>query len=100
MSVQEIVKEVAGIIMTLSFMFCYLPQIIKIYKNKSSQGVSLALIIMCIVGYISGMVYMFLGTFGLWWFLNYCVGLIMCSILVYAWFKYRKNSDTDNCWNS
>jgi uncharacterized protein with PQ loop repeat len=87
---QELVKEVAGIIMTLCFMFCYIPQIVKIYKNKSSEGVSLMLILMCIGGYVSGMVYLFLGTFGLWWFMNYCVGLIMCSILVYAWFKYKK----------
>jgi hypothetical protein len=42
------------------------------------------------------MVYMFLGTFGLWWFLNYCVGLIMCSILVYAWFKYYKDDEYDS----
>ena len=97
---QEIIREVAGIVMTLCFMFCYIPQIVKIFKNKSSRDVSLALILMSIGGYASGMVYLFLGTFGIWWFLNYCVGLIMCSILVYAWFKYRKNSDTDNCWNS
>lgn len=87
---QEIIKEIAGIVMTLSFMFCYLPQIIKIYKTKSSKGLSLMLVIMCIVGYASGMVYLFLGTFGLWWFMNYCVGLVMCTILVYAWFKYNK----------
>ena len=97
---QEITKEIAGAIMTLCFMFCYVPQIYKIFKNKSSRDVSLMLIVMSMGGYIAGMVYLFLGTFGIWWFLNYCVGLIMCSILVYAWFKYRKNSDTDNCWNS
>lgn len=58
------------------------------------------LILMSIGGYISGMVYMFLGTFGLWWFLNYCVGLVMCMVLVWCWFKYKNNSDQDNCWNS
>lgn len=76
--------------MTLAFMFCYVPQIIKIFQNKSSKDVSLMLIVMSIIGYISGLFYMFLTTFGLWWFLNYCVGLIMCSILVYAWFKFKK----------
>lgn len=81
-------------------MFCYVPQIVKIYKNKSSEGVSLTLIIMCIFGYISGIIYMFLTSFGLWWFINYSVGLIMCTILVYTWFKYRRNNDQDNCWNS
>jgi uncharacterized protein with PQ loop repeat len=93
---KEILTEIFGIIMTLSFMFCYVPQIVKIYKNKSSEGVSLTLIIMCIVGYISGMIYMFLTSFGLWWFMNYSVGLIMCSILIYAWFKFKKNKEYDS----
>ena len=93
---KEIITEFFGIIMTLSFMFCYVPQIVKIYNNKSSEGVSLTLIIMCIVGYISGMVYMFLTSFGLWWFMNYSVGLIMCSILIHAWFKYKKDDEYDS----
>ena len=86
---QEIVKEVAGIIMTLCFMLCYIPQIIKIYKNRFSKGLSLSLVLMSICGYVSGLVYMFMTEFGIWWFLNYCSGLIMCCILVHAWFKYR-----------
>jgi uncharacterized protein with PQ loop repeat len=90
------ITELFGIIMMLSFMLCYIPQIVKIYKNKSSEDVSLMLILMSIIGYISGMIYMFLTSFGLWWFLNYCVGLIMCSILVYAWFKFRQNDEDDH----
>lgn len=93
---KNILAEFFGIVMTVSFMFCYLPQIIKIYQNKSSEGVSLMLVVMCIVGYVSGMAYMFLTTFGLWWFLNYSVGLIMCTILIYAWFKYDKSKDLKN----
>lgn len=87
---KNIIAEVFGILMMLFFMLCYIPQIIKIFKNKSSKDVSLMLILMSIGGYISGMVYMFLTTFGLWWFLNYTVGLVMCSILVYAWFKFNE----------
>ena len=93
---QTYITEFFGILMMLSFMFCYIPQIIKIYKNKSSDDVSLMLILMSIVGYISGMIYMFLTRFGIWWFLNYCVGLIMCSILVYAWFKFRQDDEDDH----
>ena len=87
---QEYTAELFGIIMTMAFMFCYVPQIVKIFQNKSSKDVSLMLILMSIVGYISGMIYMFLTTFGLWWFMNYSVGLVMCSILVYAWFRFKK----------
>lgn len=93
---KEIITESFGIIMMLSFMFCYIPQIIKIFKNRSSNDVSLMLILMSIVGYISGMIYMFLTRFGIWWFLNYCVGLIMCSILVYAWFKFKNDDEDDH----
>ena len=91
MFMKETWAQIFGITMTISFMFCYLPQIIKIYKNKSSEGVSLMLVIMCIIGYIAGMCYMFLTQFGIWWFANYSVGLVMCIVLVYAWFKFRKN---------
>lgn len=87
---KEIWTQIFGILMTLSFMFCYIPQILKIFKNRSSRDVSLGLILMSICGYISGMVYMFLTQFGVWWFANYSVGLVMCIILVYAWFKFQK----------
>ena len=83
--------EFFGIIMTLSFMLCYVPQIIKIYKSRSSEGLSLTLVVMCIVGYISGICYMFLTKFGLWWFINYSVGLTMCIILIITWFKFKKD---------
>jgi uncharacterized protein with PQ loop repeat len=89
-NMHEYIAEIFGIIMTISFMFCYIPQILKIFKNRSSKDVSLALILMSICGYISGMVYMFLTQFGVWWFANYSVGLVMCIILVYAWFKFQK----------
>jgi uncharacterized protein with PQ loop repeat len=85
--------QVAGFVMVVAFMFCYVPQIIKIFKNKSSKDVSLGLIVMSIVGYISGMIYMFTTTFGLFWFLNYLVGLIMCIILIYAYKKFEKSID-------
>ena len=88
---KETFAQFFGLVMTISFMFCYVPQIVTIYKNKFSRGLSLGLILMSICGYISGMVYMFLTQFGIWWFANYSVGLIMCIVLVYAWFKFRKN---------
>lgn len=88
---KEALAQTFGVIMTLSFMFCYVPQIVTIYKNKSSEGISLMFVVMCIIGYISGMCYMFLTQFGIWWFVNYSVGLVMCIVLIYAWFKFRKN---------
>ena len=43
MPAQEIIKEVAGIVMTLCFMFCYIPQIVKIFKNMKSGNISIFL---------------------------------------------------------
>lgn len=59
-------------------------------KNKSSKDVSLLMIALTALGYTSGLVYMFSTEFGIWWFLNYVIGLIMCTILTYCWFKYDK----------
>jgi uncharacterized protein with PQ loop repeat len=89
----ETLSQIAGFVMVISFMFCYLPQIIKIFKNQSSKDVSLGLIVMSIVGYISGMVYMFTTSFGIFWFLNYLVGLVMCVILIYAYKKFEKDEN-------
>lgn len=86
---KEIVREISGIIMTVCFMLCYVPQIMKIFKNRSSKDVSLGLITMSICGYVAGMIYLFTGTFGVWWLLNYLNGIIMCLILIYAWCKYK-----------
>ena len=87
---KDIIREFAGIAMAMCFMFCYVPQIIKIAKTKSSKDVSLSLIFMCMGGYAFGLLYMFLTSFALWIFLNYAFGLVMSSILIYTCFKYKK----------
>jgi|TARA_R100000278_G_scaffold118982_1_gene100051 uncharacterized protein with PQ loop repeat len=84
------IGEFFGALMVLSFICCYIPQIIKMIKNKSSKDVSLLMIALTALGYSSGMVYMFCTEFGIWWFLNYGIGLIMCVILTFCWFKYDK----------
>ena len=55
---KEVIREVSGAVMTLAFMSCYLPQIIKIIKTESSTDVSPLMIILGLVGYIFGMIYM------------------------------------------
>ena len=87
---RELIRETAGVAMALCFMFCYLPQIMKIVKTKSSKDVSLSLIFMCMGGYTFGLLYMFLTNFALWFFLNYAFGLVMSSVLIYICFKYKK----------
>jgi uncharacterized protein with PQ loop repeat len=86
---KELIREVSGAIMTLAFMSCYLPQIIKIIKTESSTDVSPLMIILGLVGYIFGMIYMLTNVFGIWWFLNYLTGIVSSLILLYFWYKHK-----------
>jgi uncharacterized protein with PQ loop repeat len=86
---KEIIKDVSGAIMTLSFMCCYLPQIAKIIRTQSSADISPWMILLGLSGYVFGMVYMYSNTFGLWWFLNYFTGIISSFILLYYWYKHK-----------
>ena len=84
-----IVRDISGAIMAISFMLCYLPQILKIIRTQSSTDISPAMIFLGLSGYVFGMIYMFLNVFGIWWFLNYLTGLISSAFLLYYWYKHR-----------
>jgi uncharacterized protein with PQ loop repeat len=86
---KEFIKELSGAIMTISFMLCYLPQIIKIVKTESSTDVSPWMIVLGLSGYVFGMIYMLTNIFGIWWFLNYFTGIISSFILLYYWYKHK-----------
>jgi len=88
---KALVRDISGMIMTLSFMSCYIPQILKIVKTRSSSDLSPSMIILGLFGYISGMIYMYTNVFGLWWFLNYFTGIITSTVLFYYWFKHRND---------
>ena len=86
---REIIRDISGFIMMIAFMSCYIPQIIKIIRTESSSDLSSSMIILGLVGYIFGMIYMFSNIFGIWWFLNYVTGIVSSSILFYYWWKHR-----------
>ena len=88
---KDLIRDISGMIMTLSFMSCYIPQIIKIIKTESSSDLSPTMIVLGLVGYITGMIYMYSNVFGIWWFLNYFTGIISSSVLFYYWFKHRND---------
>jgi uncharacterized protein with PQ loop repeat len=88
---KEIIRDTSGFIMMVAFMSCYIPQIIKIIKTESSSDLSPSMIILGLIGYIFGMIYMFSNVYGLWWFLNYFTGIISSTILLYYWFKHRND---------
>jgi uncharacterized protein with PQ loop repeat len=85
------IRDISGFIMMFAFMACYIPQIVKIIKTKSSSDLSSSMIVLGLIGYFAGMVYMFTNVFGLWWFLNYFSGIISSLVLFYYWFKHRND---------
>jgi uncharacterized protein with PQ loop repeat len=87
---KEVLREIAGIGMALSFMLCFVPQIYKIIKTKSSHDLSPYMIALSLSGYTLGLVYMYLNIYGLWWFMNYTTGIISSGFLFYFWAKYKK----------
>jgi uncharacterized protein with PQ loop repeat len=89
MTLREIIRDFSGFIMTAAFMSCYIPQILKIVRTKSSTDVSPGMIYLGLIGYIFGMIYMLTNVFGIWWFLNYFTGIISSSFLLYYWYKHK-----------
>jgi len=86
---KSVLRDISGAVMALSFMLCYLPQILKIIKTRSSSDISPTMIFLGLSGYIFGMIYMFLNVFGTWWFLNYLTGIISSLFLLYYWYTHR-----------
>lgn len=44
--------KIIGIIYSILFVLCYIPQIIKIHKEKKTESVSILMYSMCFVAYI------------------------------------------------
>jgi len=83
------IKEFSGAAMVLSFMLCYVPQILKIIKHESSKDISPIMIFLGISGYTFGLIYMLCTGFGIWWFLNYVSGIITSAVLLFYWYKHK-----------
>jgi len=86
---KEIIKQFAGAGMVISFMLCYVPQIMRILKHKRSKDVSPGMIFLAISGYLFGLLYMACTAFGIWWFLNYTSGIATSLVLLYYWYKHK-----------
>jgi uncharacterized protein with PQ loop repeat len=89
MLIKNLIKEVSGLLMAVSFMSCYLPQILKIWKTKSSSDISPLMIYFGLLGYIFGLIYMFTNVWGLWWFANYFSGIITSIALLYFYYRHK-----------
>jgi uncharacterized protein with PQ loop repeat len=86
----DILKDFFGMAMAACFVTCYIPQIYKIFKTKSSKDLSLLFVIMPMLGYISGLFYLLLSqSFVLWLVLNYAIGLVMTIFLLVIYYRYK-----------
>jgi len=84
--------SIFGIILALSFSIAYLPQMLKMWKNKSSEDVSLWMLIINTIGYMSGVLYLLVGgATGFWLWINYSLGTIMSIIAIGFWIIYRRD---------
>jgi len=83
--------EIFGIIYSVSFIICYIPQIIKLLQTKKSGDISIILFVLSIFGYISALIYV-LSVIGndIILIINYSVCLIFCIIITFLTLKYRK----------
>tara|TARA_Y100000361_G_C11161642_1_gene347803 strand:- start:927 stop:1184 length:258 start_codon:yes stop_codon:yes gene_type:complete len=79
-----------GILLTVCFSGAYIPQIIKIIRNRSSNDVSFIMLLVNFVGYSAGLLYViFQRNPGFWLWVNYSLGLIATFICMIIWRIYN-----------
>jgi len=91
---EHIVQQVAGILMTICYLLCNVPQIVKIIKTKSAQDISVGFIWLSIAGHSFATVYALFGVNNVWIFVCYGGGLLSCIILLILWNLYGKRNRT------
>jgi uncharacterized protein with PQ loop repeat len=85
----EIIKQVSGILLSVCFAIAYFPQIIRMIRNKSSKDVSLGMLILNLVGYSSGLIYITTNEIARFWVMvNYVSGICMTILTVFFWKYY------------
>ena len=76
-----------GIILTLCFTSSFVPQILKMWRNKSCRDVSLLMLLLEVAGYFSGVMFLAMeGINNLLLSFNYYSGLFIAILTVIGWF--------------
>lgn len=83
--------QIFGWFYTICFAICYIPQIVKTFKTKKVEDISLSLFGLSLFGYISATIYT-LNELGSNYILllNYSFGGICSLIMIVLYFLYRK----------
>ena len=75
-----------GIILTICFTTSFIPQIIKMYKNKSCKDVSVFMLLLQVVGYLSGVTFLITEDIeNLMLKFNYYLGLLVATLTTIGW---------------
>lgn len=85
----DIIRETSGAIMTFCCMVGAIPQICKILKTKHASDLSPYSMCIGLLCGISGLVYTLVGPYGIWLLLNCISAIILQSILLICWSKYK-----------
>ncbi len=84
------IDDLLGIVLSTSFSVAYVPQIVKMIKRKSSDDVSLIMLLINGLGYYCGLAYVLTKELDAFWlYFNYSAGFIMTSVCVFIWSMYR-----------
>ena len=76
-----------GIILTICFTTSFIPQIIKMWKNKSCKDISIYMLLLQVIGYFSGVMFLIIeGIESLLLSFNYYSGLFIAIITTMGWF--------------
>ena len=79
-----------GLLLIVCFSGAYIPQIYKMVKNRSSRDVSIIMLGVNVIGYLSGLFYLIIqNNPGFWLWLNYSFGLVSTIICMIIWRKYE-----------
>ena len=92
----DMIREGSGIVLSVCFAIAYFPQIIRMFRNKSSRDVSLGMLILNLIGYCSGLIYVTSNEIARFWVVvNYSTGIGMTLLTVFFWKYYIRKEIED-----
>lgn len=85
--------QILGAIGSLCFEFCLLPQVIKVYRQKTAQGLSWLFLLLSAGGNVASCGYVAYANYisGIWkytLYFNYGFAFVLCVLLIIAKVKY------------
>jgi hypothetical protein len=88
--IKDLIYQISGLAMAFCYLFCGIPQILKIIKTKSAVDISVGSIGLMISGHIFSIIYATYGTNNMWTFICAIGSLLSAITLLILWSKYGK----------